>query len=156
MEWLKLSMLFGLAAFIKWSAMAEAAWVYRLFLHLPAVLLSIFGYSEYTESAGIYTFEGFVLDYSCAGVNFFLIAVALSCLAMLGAGRIYLITLPIAWFMTLAANTLRVGLYLKLESITGHQPWLHEATGILAFLTLLIVYYELLRRRLHGRKQPPL
>lgn len=148
-DWLKLSAFVATAGFVKWSAVVESAWLYRVFLYVPAALLSVFGYGDYGESGGVYTFETFVLDYSCAGVNFFLITLAVGCLAMLSAGRFYLIMIPIAWFMTLAANTLRVGLYLKLELLAGHRPWLHEATGILVFLTLLVVYYHLLMRRLH-------
>jgi len=148
-DWLKLSGLVALAGFVKWSAIAESTWLCRLFLHVPAVLLSVFGYGDYMESGGVYTFETFVLDYSCAGVNFFLITLAVGCVAMLGAGRMYLLIIPVAWLLTVAANTLRVGLYLKLELLAGHRPWLHEATGILVFLTLLVVYYHLLVRRLH-------
>lgn len=114
------------------------------------------GYGTYSEAAGIYTFETFILDYSCAGINFFLLALATGSMALWGSGRISLVAIPFAWLLTIAANSMRVGLYLKVRSLTGDRPWLHETLGILVFLTLLIVYYEILRRRLHARKQSPL
>lgn len=155
-DWLKLTFIFVVGALTKLGAVFEIDWLYRLFLDIPAKLLAISGYGTYSEAAGIYTFETFILDYSCAGINFFLLALATGSMALWGSGRISLVTIPFAWLLTIAANTMRVGLYLKVRSLTGDRPWLHETLGILVFLTLLIVYYELLRRRLHAGKQPPL
>ncbi|MFZ5629257.1 MAG: hypothetical protein ACOY5B_09040 [Spirochaetota bacterium] len=155
-DWLKLAFFFAVGALAKLGAVFEIDWLYRLFLHIPAGLLALSGHGTYSEAAGVYCFESFILDYSCAGINFFLLALATGTMALWGTGRISFVVLPFAWLLTVVANSMRVGLYLKVRSVTGDRPWLHETLGILVFLTLLIVYYELLRRRLHARKQPPL
>lgn len=152
MHWLRAGILLTVTAGVKALAVFESALLYRIFLQLTATLLAFFGNAEYSEDAGVYTFPHFILDYSCAGINFFAVAMLTGLLVMLSSGRVRLWLLPAAWLLTVLANTMRVGLYLKLEPWAAGREWLHEAVGVLTFLTLLIVYYLLLQRILYGKK----
>lgn len=128
------------SAVIKLAAMAEWPPLYRVFLHVPANLLAFFRGSEYVESAGIYTFPDFILDYSCSGIHFFIITVL-----MTGVVNCRLsLALPCGFLVTLIANTFRVGLVLSLTPLAAGRPWLHEAVGTGVFLSFLIAYYFLL------------
>jgi len=128
----------GICATIKLAAMAEWAPLFRIFLFLPATAISIFTGTDYTESAGVYRFDGFVLDYSCAGINFFILS-ALT-LALLKRPSILA-----AYLTTIVANIFRIALSLKLLQFSPSHPWLHEITGMAVFLFFLLLPPLLIR-----------
>lgn len=130
------------SAALKLAAMVEWPPLYRVFLFVPANLLAFFRGSEYAESAGIYTFPDFILDYSCSGIHFFIIAVLLAVVA----GRGLAVSITSAYLLALIANTFRVGLFLRLMPLAEGRPWLHEAIGTAVFLSFLIAYGLLLQK----------
>lgn len=152
-DWLKIALLVLIATTAKILAAAEVPVIYRFFLQGPASFLVLLGYGPYTEIRGIYTFEEFILDYSCSGIHFFLLLIAASAASMVMARRVFFSVALAAWLTTLAANTMRMALFLQLRPWGEGRPWLHEATGILVFLTLLIVYYLLLQRFLYEKRR---
>lgn len=133
-------------AALKLAAMAEWPPLYRAFLFVPANLLAIFVGSEYTEAAGIYTFPDFILDYSCSGIHFFIIALLLATLISRNGWGEVIQGAALAYIATLAANTFRVGLSLKLMPLSAGRPWLHEAIGTVVFMSCLIACYFILQR----------
>jgi exosortase/archaeosortase family protein len=139
---MKVRLLLTLAACaaVKLAAMAEWAPLYRLFQFIPANLLAFFRGGEYAESEGIYTFSDFVLDYSCSGIHFFMIAV----LVAVVIGRGLAVSIGSGYFLALIANTFRVGLFLKLLPLAAGRPWLHEVVGTAVFLSFLFGYYLLI------------
>lgn len=142
--------LMALAA-IKLAAMAEWSPLYRALLFIPANLLVFFRGSEYTESGGVYTYPDFILDYSCSGVHFFMIAVLLA----VATGRRLAVSMTSAYLLTLIANTFRVGLFLRLIPLAAGRPWLHEAVGTAVFFSFLVSYYFLIRPKLHQAAARP-
>lgn len=142
-----------LAAVIKIAAMLEYAPLYNALQFLPAQMAAIISGESYIETKGIYRFSSFVLDYSCAGVNFLLLCFLasawhfrskISSLSRLTAGLVGL-TLA-AWFATNIANAFRIGLSLRLMHISERHAWLHEAIGTVVFCVFLFAYYQLLMR----------
>ena len=142
-----------LATLVKIAAMLEFAPLYDALQFLPAQLAAIISGESYTEAKGIYRFSSFVLDYSCAGVNFLLlslvagtwhlrnkiqslshVATGIACLALA------------AWLATNIANAFRIGLSLRLMHISERHAWLHEAIGTIVFCVFLFAYYQLLSR----------
>lgn len=134
-------------------AVREFAPLYRAFLALPAAFAGLFTGYDYIQKEGTYLFPGFILDYSCAGINFFLIC----CIAAATiywrkmhsvrlVGRTLVLVFGAAWLATTLANVFRIGISLRLSSLTGTHAWLHEAVGTLVFLVFLFSYHYLLTR----------
>lgn len=150
-----------IAAATKISAMLEIAALYHTLLFLPARVAVLLSGESYNTLHGMYRFHSFVLDYSCAGVNFLLLCLAAG--AWLFRQRVRTFTqlaghaaglVLAAWFTTNVANTFRVGLSLKLLRLTEHPAWLHEAVGTIVFLTFLLAYYQLLSRFTNDKTHP--
>lgn len=149
------------AAATKVAAMLEFAPLYDTLLFVPARVAMLVSGESYTALHGIYRFQSFVLDYSCAGVNFLLLCLvagawhfrqrvrSLSQLARHSAGL-----LLAAWCVTNLANTFRIGLSLKLQHFSEKHAWLHEAVGTIVFITFLLAYYQLLSRFTHDKTRP--
>lgn len=131
------------SAAIKLAAMAEWPPLYKAFLLLPANVLAFFTGSDYAESLGVYTFPGFILDYSCAGVHFFIV------IMLVGAFTEHKLvaSVLVGYAVTLVANTFRVGLFLRLLPVAEGRPWLHEVIGTAVFMTFLIVFYTIMNRQ---------
>ena len=121
---------------VKILAMIEWAPLYRLFLFLPAILLSLATGNDFSEVEGVYTFPGIVLDYSCSGIHFFLMALLLA--AMLQRLRTALIS---AFILSIFANAFRILLSYRLLPVTEKFTFLHESIGTVIFITFLIGYY---------------
>lgn len=146
---------------LKALAVSEYAPLYRFFLFLPAQFASAWSGLAYTEEAGIYRFPGFVLDYSCAGINFCILCLVTAAFASTGSARKILNSAMIAvvisvsaWAMTQLANLIRIALSLKLLPLSTGRPWLHEAIGSIVFLFFLIVFYLLYKGIIHARTRP--
>lgn len=142
-----------LAAIIKIAAMHEYAPLYNALQFLPAQLAAIISGEIYTEAKGIYRFSSFVLDYSCAGINFLLLCLVagawhfrnkIQSLSHVAAGVAGLALA--AWLATNIANSFRIGLSLRLMHISERHAWLHEAIGTIVFCVFLFAYYQLLSR----------
>ncbi|MFO1470239.1 MAG: hypothetical protein U1F27_04250 [Turneriella sp.] len=142
-----------LAALIKIAAMLEYGPLYNTLQFFPAQLAAIISGQSHTEAKGIYRFTSFVLDYSCAGVNFLLLCLVAG--AWLFRNRIQsLLHLAVttaglllaAWLATNIANAFRIGLSLRLMHISGRYAWMHEAIGTIVFCVFLLSYYQLLLR----------
>jgi exosortase K len=132
---------FLFAGVVKVLAMLEWPTLYRAFLFPPAQFLGFFFTAEYEETAGIYTFPGFILDYSCSGIHFFIITILLITFSRVKTAGGFLTALLTAYSMTLAANTARVALFLKVAAFSSGRPWLHEAIGTIVFISFLFFYY---------------
>lgn len=130
-----------LGGVIKVLAMLEWPTLYRAFLFPPAQVLSFFFAAEYEETGGIYTFPEFILDYSCSGIHFFILTMLLVTFRSVKATGGFLAALTMAYLLTLAANTARVALFLKIAGYSPGRPWLHEAIGTLVFISFLFFYY---------------
>lgn len=130
-----------LSGAVKVLAMLEWPTLYRLFLFPPARVLAFFFTAEYEEAAGIYTFPEFILDYSCSGIHFFIITTLLIIFRSVKTAGGFLAGVALAYVLTLAANTARVALFLKVAAFSPGRPWLHEAIGTIVFISFLFFYY---------------
>jgi exosortase K len=130
-----------LGGLVKVLAMLEWPTLYRAFLFLPARVLGFFFTAEYEEAGGIYTFPEFILDYSCSGIHFFIIASLLITFRDAKTMGGFLAGIALAYVLTLTANTARVALFLKVASFSTGRPWLHEAIGTIVFISFLFFYY---------------
>jgi len=137
MQW---SITLAFCAAVKILAMLEWIPLYRTFLSIPARWISFVTREGFEESEGSYLFPGFILDYSCSGIHFFI----LLCLAGLASGRAVKSwqSISVAYAATLIANSARIWLALRLQ-----RPGLHEAIGTAVFVFFLLVYYEIFRRK---------
>lgn len=149
--------LLSLCAAVKILGALEWAPLYRVFLFVPAHILGFFFAAGFDEQGGVYAFPGFILDHSCSGIHFFIVAVLLLGFKSKRTWVGSLKATGAAYLLTLAANTARVGLYLKVEHFSPGRPWLHEAIGTLVFITFLIAFYFIWDyRRIYGtEKQTP-
>lgn len=147
----------SLCAAVKILAALEWAPLYRAFLFVPAQILAFFFAADFDEQGGVYVFPGFILDHSCSGIHFFIVALLLLGFKSQRTWVGLLKATGAAYLLTLAANTARVGLYLKFEHLSTGRPWLHEAIGTLVFITFLIAFYIIWDyRRIYGtEKQTP-
>lgn len=143
----------GLCVTVKILGALEWAPLYRSFMFIPAQLLSFFFLREYDESDGVYTFPGFVMDYSCSGIHFFMVALMVTAYTGKRSARGFLLGLTAAYLLTMAANTVRIALFLKVEHFSSGRPWLHEAVGTLVFVSFLLSYYLILNRRRQNAAQ---
>ncbi len=126
---------------VKILAMLEWPTLYRAFLFPPAQVLSFFFLAEYEERLGTYNFPEFILDYSCSGIHFFILALLLLTHRHGENTGGFLKALALAYLLTLAANTARVALFLKVAGFSTGRPWLHEAIGTIVFISFLFFYY---------------
>ncbi len=141
--------------------MLEFAPLYHTLLFLPAELAAQLSGERYTEITGIYRFPSFVLDYSCAGVNFLLLCLVAGAWHLRSrvqslrqlAGIIACLLLA-AWCATNVANAFRIGLSLKMLHLTHNHAWLHEAVGTIVFITFLLGYYQLIMRFSDAKTHP--
>lgn len=124
-------------------AMAEWPPLYRALLFIPANILAFFRGGEYAEAAGVYTFPDFILDYSCSGIHFFIVAFLMYAVAGRGLVRGFVS----CYLVTLTANTFRVALFLKLLPFSAGRPWLHEVIGTAVFIFFLISFYWMIHRQ---------
>lgn len=163
-RWLLPVGLLTLAAGVKLAAMTASVSLHRIFLHPLAWLLTVYTGESYIERAGLYYFSDFYLDFSCAGIDFFVIAAITTAWLIPEAvpwrGRLparlllHVVILGVAVFaVTLAANFLRIAIFLNLQPFATGRPWLHEAVGIAVFLSLL-TSYSLLLYRIKNAPQP--
>ncbi len=170
LAWLTSAGVVAVAALVKVIAMTSSPSLHRWFLLPTALSLSVFTGESFAENNAIYIFPDFVLDYSCAGINFFVICSLTTAILLSNAGEIsrphtlfgYVVlwgrvALLIAaiYAATLLANFARVALYLRLLPLSEGRPWLHEAVGVAVFLSILICYATLLNR-IQNAKQPTL
>jgi exosortase K len=165
--WLLPVGLLGIAAAVKLAAMTASVGVHRVFLYPLVLLLSVYTGEGYDERAGQFYFSDFFLDFSCAGINFFVIAAITTAWlfpeALPWPSRFKLVPARIllhlgfltaaVYAVTLAANFLRVAIFLNLQPFAIGRAWLHEAVGIAVFLSLLISY-SLLLYRIKNAQQP--
>lgn len=167
-SWLTPGVIVMTAGLVKLAAMAGSPLAHRWFLQPLALLMSVFTGEAFSENQAVYTYSSFVLDYSCAGINFFAIcslttAIAFSPVKNSGHVRrsatliaelakpVLLVTAIYA--VTLLANFVRVALSLRLLPLSEGRPWLHEAVGVVVFLSILISYSFFLNR-IQNAKQP--
>ncbi|MBX3720684.1 MAG: hypothetical protein KF713_02520 [Turneriella sp.] len=143
----------GLCITVKILGALEWAPLYRSFMFIPAQLLSFFFLRDYNEFEGVYTFPGFVMDYSCSGIHFFMVALLVTAYAGKRSVGGFLPGLVAAYLLTLAANTARIALFLKVEHFSHGRPWLHEAIGTLVFVSFLLSYYLILNHRRQNAAQ---
>jgi hypothetical protein len=168
---LRTALILVFCAGVKTLAVLEWAPLYRIFLFIPAQILGFFFSAEYLEQQGIYTFPEFILDYSCSGIHFFMIALIVTLIPPApfpikwrrGKKKGSADSLPLstswrggwgvrpagfllqcflaAYLVTLAANTTRVGLFLKLTPFSVGRPWLHELIGTAVFISFLMGFF---------------
>lgn len=165
--WLLPVGLLGIAAAVKLAAMTASVGLHRVFLHPLAWLLSLYTDESYHEREGLYYFTNFYLDFSCAGINFFVIAAITTAWLipekLSWPRQVKLIPARMllhwgflafaAYAITLVANFLRVAIFLNLQPFAVGRAWLHEAVGIAVFLSLL-TSYSLLLYRIKNAQQP--
>lgn len=142
-----------LAAAIKIAAMFEYAPLYNTLQFLPAKFAALMSGERYTEFRGIYRFSSFMLDYSCAGVNFLLLCLVAGAWqfrnrvqSLWHLAATTTILLFAAWLATNFANSFRIGLSLQLMYLSRQHAWLHESIGTIVFIVFMLVYYQLLSR----------
>lgn len=120
-----------------------------LFLLYPVQLLvQLFtGLPAYYQVGEGYMFPGFIIEKSCAGVNFLVI-----CWCSLGWLSLYnrhsrpvqvialALCVPLSYCLCLAANTFRILGALLLQRLPGlHGPQVHEALGVVVYLSVLLL-----------------
>jgi len=165
-SWLLPAGLVLVAAVIKLVAMSGSAALHRLFLQPLALLLAGYTGESFSERESLFYFSDFFLDFSCAGINFFVIVAITIALLVPGGSThnrsvisqlVFLVLqgcllLFTAFTVTLTANFLRVALYLRLQPLAEGRAWLHEAVGIAVFLAILISF-SLFLYRIKNAKQ---
>ena len=165
-SWLLPAGLVSVAGAIKLVAMSGSAGLHALFLHPQALLLAVYTGESFSERESLFYFSDFFLDFSCAGINFFVIVAITIALLVPGASahqrsiKFQLVQLALqcclllftAFTVTLTANFLRVALYLRLQPLAEGRVWLHEAVGIAVFLAILISF-SLFLYRIKNAKQ---
>lgn len=111
-------------------------------------LVQIFiGLPAYYQAGEGYLFPQFVIEKSCAGVNFLVI-----CWCSLGWLSLYnrhsrpakvcalVLCIPLSYCLCLAANTFRILGALMLQRFPGlHGPQVHEALGVVVYLSVLLL-----------------
>lgn len=111
-------------------------------------LVQIFtGLPAYYQAGEGYIFPQFVIEKSCAGVNFLVI-----CWCSLGWLSLYnrhlwlarvgalVLCVPLSYCLCLAANTFRILSALMLQRLPGlHGPQVHEALGVVVYLSVLLL-----------------
>jgi exosortase K len=124
-------------------------------------LLSTISAQSYTrtlEGAYFYEQAGILVDKSCSGFNFFLIAALLFVFLTLAyvftqKGKVLGIVASIlgAYFLTIFTNCSRIIAAIFVQDL-GFMPdnkaLVHEAVGIITYLTFLILTYMLVERSL--------
>lgn len=159
--WLLPLTLACVAALVKLTAMGASLALHRVFLYPLALFLSGYTGEGFIERAGGFYFTDFYLDYSCAGINFFVIAALTAALLISGRdvaerrklSRVLLeitLLLSAVYAVTLIANFTRVALYIDLQPYAPGRPWLHEAIGIIVFLSVLSLFSLSLNRIIHA------
>lgn len=129
--------------------MLEWAPLYHTLLFAPAQLAALLSDEVYTALKGTYRFKTFVLDHSCAGVNFLLlclIAGAWHFRQRAQTTTTFVLVTAGAWLTANVANAFRIGLSLKLFHYHTQHAWLHEAIGTTVFMVFLLGYYQLILR----------
>lgn len=111
-------------------------------------LVQIFtGLSAHYQVGEGYIFPGFIIERSCAGVNFLVV-----CWCALGWLSLYnrqpgsvqvkalFLCMPLSYCLCLAANTFRILSALTLQRLPGlHGPQVHEALGVVVYLSVLLL-----------------
>ncbi|MFN6177719.1 MAG: exosortase K [Flavobacteriales bacterium] len=149
------------AAFaLKWWYRTATVDDLELLLGPVAHLVALLGNTAFVEVAG----EGYffpdlnmVIDRSCSGTNFLVIATATFAFLVLKSTNggclrpmLALLMLPAAYTLTVLTNTGRILSMVALQRL-GHTPsaLLHEALGAAVFLIALILATLLLDRSIH-------
>jgi len=111
-------------------------------------LVQVFtGLPAYYQPGEGYIFPQFIIEKSCAGVNFLVI-----CWCSLGWLSLYnrhsrpvqvralALCVPLSYCLCIAANTFRILGALLLQRLPGlHGPQVHEALGVVVYLSILLL-----------------
>lgn len=120
----------------------------QFLLHPIQQMVGLFtGLPAYYQAGEGYIFPGFIIEKSCAGVNFLVV-----CWCSFGWLSLYsrhprpvqvkalLFSVPLSYCLCLAANTFRILSALMLQRLPGlHGPQVHEALGVVVYLSVLLL-----------------
>lgn len=104
----------------------------------------------YSSASGYFHADlNIVINKSCSGFNFLLISFLMFSFILLKSNMMkswqaVLLSLPIAYIITIVANVSRISGYLIMmqnPAINAQSQLLHKAEGIFVYLTLLIISY---------------
>jgi exosortase K len=119
--------------------------------------------SVYLAGEG-YQFSGFIIEKSCAGVNFLVICwCTLAYLSIQNQHnqsikiKALLWSIPLSYGLCILANTFRILSALVLQRLPGqHGPNAHEALGVVVYLSILLLATALFHHFLNDSKHAKL
>ena len=119
--------------------------------------------SVYLAGEG-YQFSGFIIEKSCAGVNFLVICwCTLAYLSIQNQQtrtvriKALLWSIPLSYGLCILANTFRILSALVLQRLPGlHGPNVHEALGVVVYLSILLLATALFHHFLNYSKHAKL
>lgn len=152
------------ALLLKWLQRDWSSDELRFLLYPVQFLVAIFTgqASVYLAGEG-YQFSGFIIEKSCAGVNF--LVICWSTLAFLSIQnqlprpikiKALLLSIPLSYVLCILANTFRILSSLVLQRVPGlHGPNVHEALGVVVYLSVLLsataIFHHILNHPKHAK-----
>lgn len=136
------------ALLFKWQQRSWGSDELQFLLYPVQKLVQVFtGLSAIYLAGEGYEFPGFIIERSCAGINFLVICwCTLAWLSMHNSHplrlqlKVLLFCLPLSYCLCIAANTFRILSALLLQRLPGlHGPQVHEALGVVVYLSVLLL-----------------
>lgn len=153
------------ALLFKWVQRGWSSDELRFLLYPVQWLVSVFTGQTSTYLAGEgYQFTGFIIERSCAGINFLVICwCTLAYLSMQNQLsrsvkiKALLWSIPLCYGLCILANTFRILSALVLQRMPGlHGPNVHEALGVVVYLSILLLATTLFHHFLNDSKHAKL
>jgi exosortase K len=136
------------ALLFKWLQRDWSSDELRFLLYPVQGLVAVFtGQSSFYVAGEGYQFSGFIIEKSCAGVNFLVICwCTLAYLSIQNQHKqsvkikALLWSIPLSYGLCILANTFRILSALVLKRLPGlHGPNVHEALGVVVYLSVLLL-----------------
>jgi exosortase K len=153
------------ALLLKWFQRGWDSDDLHFLLYPVQALVALFRGQASTYLAGEgYLFQGFLIEKSCAGLNFLVIVwAALAWLSFQNEQprfkqvSAWLWSIPLGYGLCILANTFRILSALLLLRVPGlHGPNVHEALGVLVYLSILLLSCTLFHHFLNHPKHAKL
>ena len=153
------------ALLFKWVQRGWGSDELRFLLYPVQWLVAIFtGQSSVYLPGEGYQFTGFIIERSCAGVNFLVICwCTLAYLSIQNRQawptkiKALLGSIPLCYGLCILANTFRILSSLVLQRLPGlHGPNVHEALGVVVYLSVLLLATSLFHHFLNLPKHAKL
>lgn len=153
------------ALLFKWLQRDWSSDELRFLLYPVQWFVAVFtGQSSIYLAGEGYQFSGFIIEKSCAGVNFLVICwCTLTYLSIQNQHnqsikiKALLWSIPLSYSLCILANTFRILSALVLQRLPGlHGPNVHEALGVVVYLSILLLATALFNHFLNDSKHAKL